>query len=227
MEKKKGGLTRKQRKNLIRILVALCLFVIVKGTDLILHYGFGSGLSFLIPIGAYGWLLPFGLYLGIYLYVGFSVLRKAVLNIGHGQIFDENFLMTVATIGAFALGIYSAISSGGASTEGFDEACAVLIFYQTGEWFQNYAVGKSRRSITELMGIRPDEARVRQEDGTFRTVAPAEVMVGDILQILPGERVPLDGVVTEGRSSLDTRSEERRVGKECLHACRSRWSPYH
>ena len=206
MDKKKGKLTRKQKKNLVRILVALCLFVLVKGIDLVLHHGYGTGLARLLPLESLGWLLPFGLYLGIYLYVGFGVLRKAVLNIGHGQLFDENFLMTVASIGAFALGIYSAISSSGMSTEGFDEACAVMIFYQTGEWFQNYAVGKSRRSISELMDIRPDEARQKQEDGTFRIVDPAQVKVGDILQILPGERVPLDGIVTEGCSSLDTRA---------------------
>ncbi|MBR6411448.1 MAG: cadmium-translocating P-type ATPase [Clostridia bacterium] len=206
MDKKKGKLTRKQKKNLVRILAALCLFVLVKGIDLVLHHGYGTGLARLLPLENLGWLLPFGLYLGIYLYVGFGVLRKAVLNIGHGQLFDENFLMTVASIGAFALGIYSAISSSGMSTEGFDEACAVMIFYQTGEWFQNYAVGKSRRSISELMDIRPDEARQKQEDGTFRIVDPAQVKVGDILQILPGERVPLDGIVTEGCSSLDTRA---------------------
>ena len=206
MDKKKGKLTRKQKKNLVRILVALCLFVLVKGIDLVLHHGYGTGLARLLPLENLGWLLPFGLYLGIYLYVGLGVLRKAVLNIGHGQLFDENFLMAVASIGAFALGIYSAISSSGMSTEGFDEACAVMIFYQTGEWFQNYAVGKSRRSISELMDIRPDEARQKQEDGTFRIVDPAQVKVGDILQILPGERVPLDGIVTEGCSSLDTRA---------------------
>jgi Cd2+/Zn2+-exporting ATPase len=96
MDKKKGKLTIKQKKNLVRILVALCLFVLVKGIDLVLHHGYGTGLARLLPLENLGWLLPFGLYLGIYLYVGFGVLRKAALNIGHGQLFDENFLMAVA-----------------------------------------------------------------------------------------------------------------------------------
>ena len=130
------------------------------------------------------------LFLIPYLLVGYDILRKAFLGIRHGQVFDENFLMTVATVGAIVLGEYG-------------EGVAVMLLYQVGELFQSYAVGKSRRNITELMDIRPDYANL-EEDGELRRVDPDEVEVGSIIVVQPGEKVPLDGVVVEGSSSLNT-----------------------
>lgn len=130
------------------------------------------------------------LFLAAYFVIGGSVVKKAVSNIGHGQVFDENFLMAVATVGAFLIGEYS-------------EAVAVMLFYQVGEWFQSYAVNKSRKSITELMNIRPDEAVVLR-DGKEVTVEPDEVQIGEWIVVKPGEKVALDGIVREGSSSLDT-----------------------
>ena len=125
-----------------------------------------------------------------YLLAGYDVLKTAVLNILHGQVFDENFLMSLATIGAFATGEYA-------------EAVAVMVFYQIGELFQSLAVGRSRRSIAALMDIRPDSANL-ERNGELLPVSPEEVAVGDVIVIRPGERVPLDGVVLEGSSSLNT-----------------------
>ena len=130
------------------------------------------------------------LFLVPYLIAGYDVLRTAVLNIAHGQVFDENFLMSLATIGAFATGEYA-------------EAVAVMALYQIGELFQSLAVGRSRRSIAALMDIRPDSANL-ERDGELVAVAPEEVAAGDIIVIRPGERVPLDGVVVDGASNLDT-----------------------
>lgn len=190
-------MSRKQRRQLIRIIVCLTvfavLFVVDKATD---------GWAAMIP-GRYGWLLAFGLYLAVYAAIGYDVLWRAVRNIAHGQIFDENFLMCIATLGAFALAIYRGAS--GMEIEGFDEACAVLLFYQVGEWFQGYATGKSRRSISQLMDIRPDSADVIR-DGEVVTVDPSEVKVGEFILIDPGEKVPLDGTIAEGASSLDTKA---------------------
>ena len=135
-------------------------------------------------------LAPWALYLVPYLLIGWDVLWKAVRNIAHGQIFDENFLMALATVGAFGTGEYA-------------EAVFVMLFYQVGELFQGYAVGKSRQSITALMDIRPDCANV-ERDGALLQVDPDEVEVGDTIVIKAGERVPLDGVILEGRSTLDT-----------------------
>ncbi|MDE7405281.1 MAG: cadmium-translocating P-type ATPase [Clostridiales bacterium] len=189
-------MTRRQKKNLIRILVALAAFLAIFITDKVIALDSVFG-------GKYGWLFPFGLYLDVYIVIGYDVLWKAVRNIAHGQVFDENFLMCVATLGAFALAIYRGVS--GLEIEGFDEACAVLLFYQVGEWFQSYATGKSRKSISSLMDIRPDYANVKREDGT-ETVDPSEVNVGDIIVINPGEKVPLDGVVVNGTTTLDTKA---------------------
>ena len=130
------------------------------------------------------------LFLIPYLLVGYDILRKAFLGIKNGQVFDENFLMTVATVGAIALGEYG-------------EGVAVMLLYQVGELFQSYAVGKSRRNITELMDIRPDYANI-EEDGVLTQVDPDEVEVGSIIVVQPGEKVPLDGVIVEGSSSLNT-----------------------
>ena len=142
-----------------------------------------------ILIPAEGWL-KLVLFLIPYLVIGWKVLKKAAVNIAHGQVFDENFLMCIATIGAFASGEYM-------------EGVAVMLFYQVGELFENYAVGRSRKSISELMDIRPDVANVVR-DGAIEAVDPEEVAVGDVIVIQPGERVPLDGTVLEGASMLDT-----------------------
>ena len=134
---------------------------------------------------------------------GYDVLWKAVRNIAHGQVFDENFLMCVATLGAFALAIYRGVT--GQEIEGFDEACAVLLFYQVGEWFQSYATGKSRKSISSLMDIRPDYANVKRGGGV-QTVDPSEVKIDEVIVVNPGEKIPLDGVVISGASTLDTKA---------------------
>jgi len=163
-------MTAKQKKMLVRILAAAVLLVAVS----------------LIP--AKGWLEPV-MYLIPYFVIGYAVLKKAFRNILNGQVFDENFLMAVATVGAFAVGEYQ-------------EGVAVMLFYQVGELFESYAVGKSRRSIAELMDIRPDIANV-ERNGTVESVDPEEVSVGEIIVVHPGERISLDGVIVEGRSTLD------------------------
>ena len=161
---------------------------------------FINGIGSLIP-GDYGWLLSLWLYLLLYIYIGHDVLKKAFLNIGHGQLLDENFLMVLATLGAFSLGIYRALTN--QEIEGFDEGCAVLIFYQVGEWFQNYALGKSRKSISSLMDIRPDYANLLKDD-SIEKVDPDEVEIGSIIVVKPGEKVPIDGIVIDGKSTLNT-----------------------
>lgn len=163
--------SRKQKRTLIRIAVAAVCFV---AACLIPSAGVWRLIVFLVPYGIIGW----------------DVLWRAIRNIAHGQVFDENFLMTVATVGAFCTGE-------------FPEGVAVMLFYQVGEWFQSYAVGRSRRSIASLMDIRPDYANV-EEDGALRQVDPGEVAVGDVIVIKAGERIPLDGVVLEGAASVDT-----------------------
>lgn len=207
---------RKEKKKLIRILVALGLFVLLFAVDKAI------GLDGAID-GEYGWLLPFALYFVVYAVVGYDVLFRAARNIVHGQVFDENFLMCVATIGAFALGIYRGAC--GMEVEGFDEACAVLLFYQVGEWFQSYATGKSRKSISGLMDIRPDYANLIEE-GEVREADPSEVKVGDVIVVRPGEKVPLDGVVIKGGTTLDTKAltgeslpREIAEGDEIISGC--------
>ena len=193
---KKLAMSRKEKKKLIRILIALGLFAVIFIVDKVIDLGG-------VFDGKYGWLFPFALYLVVYFIIGYDVLWKAIRNIAHGQIFDENFLMCVATLGAFALGIYRGVA--GLEIEGFDEACAVLLFYQVGEWFQSYATGRSRKSISALMDIRPDYANVKREGG-FEQVDPSEVKVGDIIIVNPGEKVPLDGVIVSGATTLDTKA---------------------
>lgn len=165
-------MSKKQKKGLVRIGAGAVLLV---AAYLLPVEGWASLVAFLVPYAVVGW----------------DVLWKAVRNILHGQVFDENFLMALATIGAFATGKYS-------------EGVAVMLFYQVGEWFQRYAVGRSRRSIAALMDIRPDHANLVGPDGTARQVDPDEVQVGDVILVKPGERVPLDGTVLEGNSMLDT-----------------------
>lgn len=165
-------MSKKQKKGLVRIGAGAVLLV---AAYLLPVEGWASLVAFLVPYAVVGW----------------DVLWKAVRNILHGQVFDENFLMALATIGAFATGEYS-------------EGVAVMLFYQVGEWFQRYAVGRSRRSIAALMDIRPDHANLVGPDGTARQVDPDEVQVGDVILVKPGERVPLDGTVLEGNSMMDT-----------------------
>ncbi len=165
-------MTKKQKKVLIRIVVAAVLLVI-------LHFvpieGVWKGLLYLIP----------------YAVIGYDILRKAVLGIMHGEVFDENFLMAVATVGAMALGEYS-------------EGVTVMLFYQIGELFQAVAVGKSRKNISALMDIRPDYANIETEDGKLEQVDPDDVEIGTVIVVRPGEKVPIDGIVIEGSSTLNT-----------------------
>lgn len=169
---KKQGMPKKQQRELVRILAAAVLYVLA---ILLPFTGLANTAAFLVA----------------YAFIGWDILWRALRNILRGQVFDENFLMAVATVGAMVLGEYK-------------EAVAVMMFYQVGEWFQDYAVGRSRRSIAALMDIRPDHANLRLDDGTLKEVDPEEVAVGQIIVIKPGERVPLDGVVVQGSSNMDT-----------------------
>ena len=210
-------LSKKDKRHLFRIVIALILFAAIFTADKIAVLGD-------VLEGAAAWVLPFGLYLAVYLLIGYDVLWRALRNILHGQIFDENFLMCVATLGAFSLAIYRGVT--GQPIEGFDEACAVLLFYQVGEWFQSYATEKSRRSITELMDIRPDSANLVLEGGAVETVDPSTVQTGDTILVNPGERIPLDGIVLSGASTLDTKAltgesmpREVAAGEEVISGC--------
>ena len=180
-------MSKKLKKRLIRIIITLILFVPVFIVDKVI------GFANMIPNADLGWLLPFSIYLVIYLFIAYDILIKATKNIRHGQVFDENFLMIVATIGAFAI-------------QEFPEAVAVMLLYQIGEFFQDLAVGKSRQSISELMDIRPDCANLLKEDGSLEVVDPEMVEIGNIIRIEPGEKIPLDGVVISGASSIDAKA---------------------
>ena len=169
-------MNKKQKKTLIRILAAAALMILMN----------------FLPVRG---LARFLLYLVPYLIIGYDILIKAGKGIQNRQVFDENFLMAVATVGAMALAVYQ--------DGDYTEAIAVMLFYQVGEWFQSYAVGRSRRNISELMDIRPDYANVEQ-DGSLVQVDPDEVEIGDIIFVQPGEKIPIDGVVVEGSSSLNT-----------------------
>jgi len=192
-------MNKKQRKMLLRIVVAALFTVILQ----------------LVPVHG---LLRFTLYLVVYLIIGYDILSKALHGILNRRVFDENFLMTVATLGAFALAIYERSGD-------YLEAIAVMLFYQVGEFFQSYAVGKSRKSISELMDIRPDYANVEQEGDIVR-VDPDDVEIGQIIVVRPGEKVPIDGVVVEGRSTLNTSAltgeslpRDVEVGQEIVSGC--------
>lgn len=187
-------MTKKQKKALIRIIISVALV----------------GLISLLPVKGY---LRFGMFMIPYLVIGYDILRKAVKGIMNRQVFDENFLMAVATIGAIALGDYT-------------EGVAVMIFYQIGELFQSYAVGKSRRNISELMDIRPDYANIRTESGELEQVDPDEVEIGSIIVVQPGEKVPIDGIIVEGKSSLNTSAltgeslpRDAAAGDEIISGC--------
>ena len=186
-------MTKKQKKVLVRIIVAAVLLIILHFVPL---EGIWLGLLYLIP----------------YVVIGYDILRKAVLGIMHGEVFDENFLMAVATVGAMGLGEYS-------------EGVAVMLFYQIGELFQAVAVGKSRQNISALMDIRPDYANIEQ-DGQLVQVDPDEVAIGTVIVVQPGEKVPIDGVITEGRSTLNTSAltgeslpRDVRSGDEVISGC--------
>ncbi|MBS6161807.1 MAG: cadmium-translocating P-type ATPase [Firmicutes bacterium] len=170
-------MNKKQKKMLNRIIIAAVMVI---------------GLNF-IPVE--GWL-RLGLYLAAYLIIGYDILRKAWRGILNRRVFDENFLMAIATVGAFALAIYSRSGD-------YNEAIAVMLFYQVGELFQSYAVGKSRKNISALMDIRPDYANI-ERDGKLEQVDPDEVEVDSVIVVQPGEKVPLDGIVLEGNSTLNT-----------------------
>ncbi len=165
-------MNKKQKKVLVRILAAAACIVLLE----------------LLPVEGY---LKFALYMVPYLTIGYDILRKAWKGICNRQVFDENFLMAVATVGAIALGEYQ-------------EGVAVMLFYQIGELFQSYAVGKSRRNISELMDIRPDYANIETSDGSLEQMDPDEVAVGTVIVVQPGEKIPIDGVVVEGRTTLNT-----------------------
>ena len=192
-------MNKKQKIMLIRILTAAALLAV-------LH---------VLPVT--GWL-RFGLYLIPYLITGYDILRKALKGIQNRQVFDENFLMAVATVGAIALALYE-------QSGDYTEAIAVMLFYQIGEWFQSYAVGRSRRNISELMDIRPDYANV-ERDGKLEQVDPDEVSIGTVIVVQPGEKVPIDGTVVEGASTLNTAAltgeslpREVREGDEIISGC--------
>lgn len=189
-------MSKRDKKKLIRIIASLILFFAIFITDKIVKLD-------TVFNGNLNWLFPFALYLIVYITIGYDVIYKAFANIFHGEFLDENFLMVVATFGAFGLAIYRGINH--LDIEGFDEACAVLLFYQVGEFFQSYATGKSRKSITSLMDIRPDYANLKTENGV-EEVDPEEVKIDDIIVVNPGEKIPLDGKIIKGASTLDTKA---------------------
>ena len=192
-------MNRKQKKNLIRIIIAAVLLIFIK----------------LVSLPAW---LSVVLYLAAYIVIGYDILRKAFKGILNKQVFDENFLMAVATVGAIALAVYERSAD-------LSEAVAVMLFYQIGELFQSYAVGKSRRNISALMDIRPDYANI-EKDGQLERVDPDEVEIGSVIVVQPGEKVPIDGTVIEGTSSLNTSAltgeslpRDVAVGDEIISGC--------
>ena len=209
---RKDGMTRKQRVMMVRILISAGIllalqFISAEMFDTVDVYLFPSA----------GRWLRFGCYLVDYLIIGYDILKKAAKGIKNRQVFDESFLMAVATIGAMALAIYE--------NGEYLEAIAVMLFYQIGEWFQGYAVGKSRRNISNLMDIRPDYANV-ERNGKLEQVDPDEVGIGSVIVVQPGEKVPIDGMIVEGSSSLNTSAltgeslpREAKAGDEVISGC--------
>ena len=192
-------MSKKQKKMLVRIIAAAVLLIV---------------LNFIPATG----IVRFILYLVPYLVIGYDILLKALKGIKNRQVFDENFLMAVATVGAIALALYDRSGD-------YTEAVAVMLFYQVGEWFQSYAVGKSRRNISELMDIRPDYANV-EWDGRLEKVDPDEVEIGSVIVVQPGEKVPIDGIIIEGSSSLNTSAltgeslpRDAKAGDEIISGC--------
>ena len=196
---KEADMNKKQKRNLIRIIVAAILMIV-------LHFAPVSG------------MVRFGLYLVPYLIIGYDILWKAFKGVKNRQPFDESLLMAIATLGAIILAVYE--------DGDYTEAIGVMLFYQIGEWFQSYAVGKSRRNISELMDIRPDYANVERENGRLEAVDPDEVEVGTIIVVKPGEKIPIDGEVVEGSSTLNTSAltgeslpREVESGDEVISGC--------
>lgn len=192
-------MNKKQKRNLIRIIVAAILMIV-------LHFAPVSG------------MVRFGFYLVPYLIIGYDILWKAFKGVKNRQPFDESLLMVIATLGAIILAVYE--------DGDYTEAIGVMLFYQIGEWFQSYAVGKSRRNISELMDIRPDYANVERENGQLEAVDPDEVEVGTIIVVKPGEKIPIDGEVVEGSSTLNTSAltgeslpREVESGDEVISGC--------
>ena len=196
---KEAEMNKKQKRNLMRIIVAAILMIV-------LHFAPVSG------------MVRFGLYLVPYLIIGYDILWKAFKGVKNRQPFDESLLMAIATLGAIILAVYE--------DGDYTEAIGVMLFYQIGEWFQSYAVGKSRRNISELMDIRPDYANVERENGQLEAVDPDEVEVGTIIVVRPGEKIPIDGEVVEGSSTLNTSAltgeslpREVESGDEVISGC--------
>lgn len=196
---KEAEMNKKQKRNLIRIIVAAILMIV-------LHFAPVSG------------MIRFGFYLVPYLIIGYDILWKAFKGVKNRQPFDESLLMAIATLGAIILAVYE--------DGDYTEAIGVMLFYQIGEWFQSYAVGKSRRNISELMDIRPDYANVERENGQLEAVDPDEVEVGTIIVVKPGEKIPIDGEVVEGSSTLNTSAltgeslpREVESGDEVISGC--------
>ena len=196
---KETEMNKKQKRNLMRIIVAAILMIV-------LHFAPVSG------------MVRFGFYLVPYLIIGYDILWKAFKGVKNRQPFDESLLMAIATLGAIILAVYE--------DGDYTEAIGVMLFYQIGEWFQSYAVGKSRRNISELMDIRPDYANVERENGQLEAVDPDEVEVGTIIVVKPGEKIPIDGEVVEGSSTLNTSAltgeslpREVESGDEVISGC--------
>ena len=205
-------MTKKQKKMLVRIFFASLLMLLLQ----------------FVPDEAYasldrafngsGYWIHFAIYMAVYMLIGYDILIRAFKGIKNRQVFDENFLMAIATVGAVALALYKKDGD-------YTEAIAVMLFYQIGEWFQSYAVGRSRRNISELMDIRPDYANI-ERDGKIEQVDPDEVEVGSVIIVRPGEKIPIDGIIAEGNSSLDTAAitgeglpRDVIVGDEVISGC--------
>ena len=207
-----SGMTKKQKTMLVRILIAAAMLL---GLQFLSAQTFAQLDGYLFPSA--GRWIRFALYLVNYFIIGYDILRKAGKGILNKQVFDENFLMAVATVGAMALAVYE--------NGDYLEAIAVMLFYQVGEWFQGYAVGRSRRNISDLMDIRPDYANV-ERGGRLEQVDPDEVGIGSVIVVQPGEKVPIDGIIVEGSSSLNTSAltgeslpREAKVGDEIISGC--------
>ena len=192
-------MNKKQKKMLTRISIATVMLIAL----------------YFIPVTG---IVRLVCYLVVYGVIGYDILKKALKGIRNRRVFDENFLMAIATVGAFALAIYE-------KSGDYNEAIAVMLFYQIGELFQSYAVGKSRKNISALMDIRPDYANI-ERDGTLEKVDPDEVETGSIIVVQPGEKVPIDGIVVEGNSSLNTSAltgesipRDAKEGDEIISGC--------
>ena len=209
---RKDGMTKKQRVMMVRILISAGILLALQ---FISAEMFDTACGYLFPSA--GRWLRFACYLIDYLIIGYDILKKAAKGIKNRQVFDESFLMAVATIGAMVLAVYE--------NGEYLEAIAVMLFYQIGEWFQGYAVGKSRRNISNLMDIRPDYANI-EKNGKLEQADPDEVGIGSVIVVQPGEKVPIDGIIVEGASSLNTSAltgeslpREAKVGDEVISGC--------